>query len=387
MAIEIPDDPAAARAALNAIRAEMEQALKMREAEESLAEFVKQAWHVLEPAEPLLWNWHLDVLCVYLQAWYDGVFQRGIANVPPGTMKTLLVNVMAPAWRWVHKPSERFLTMTNSAALATDTSVKMRRIILSDWYQGNWGSRFDLSRDQAEKVHFNNSKTGSRQSLGFESDITGRRVNRIIIDDSIDMKRALSDVEMASVRVKYDHAVSSRLGNPRRDGVFLIEQRSRTNDLTGHLLSKKAQTWVHLRIPMEYELETGYDILRDLGEAYAKLVPKAILTDPRTQRGDLLWPERFTREEVERLKEDLGPFSSGQLQQRPVPAVGGILRKGDWRIWGEDGWTVGRKLPLIKHAFCSWDTAFSAEDRKLAAYSAMTAVSYTHLTLPTKRIV
>lgn len=70
--------------------------------EESLAQFVRSAWHVLEPSTPLLWNWHLDVLCGYLQALYDGRLRsrRLVINIPPGTAKSLVVSVFYPAWIW-----------------------------------------------------------------------------------------------------------------------------------------------------------------------------------------------------------------------------------------------------------------------------------------------
>ena len=32
-------------------------------AKRSLAEFVRQAWPILEPRTKPVWNWHLDLLC------------------------------------------------------------------------------------------------------------------------------------------------------------------------------------------------------------------------------------------------------------------------------------------------------------------------------------
>src|SRR3954454_8359012 len=29
----------------------------------SLKDFVHEAWHLLEPVSPLVWNWHLDLIC------------------------------------------------------------------------------------------------------------------------------------------------------------------------------------------------------------------------------------------------------------------------------------------------------------------------------------
>ncbi len=54
--------------------------------------------------------------------------------------------------------------------------------------------------------------------------------------------------------------------------------------------------------------------------------------DPRTEPGDLLWADRFGPEELEALKRSMGSYAAaGQLQQRPAPAEGGILKRHWWR--------------------------------------------------------
>jgi predicted phage terminase large subunit-like protein len=71
---------------------------------------------------------------------------------------------------------------------------------------------------------------------------------------------------------------------------------------------------------------------------------------------------------VRSLKEDLGEYgTAGQLQQRPSPLAGGIIKSAQWRVWPDD-----RKYPRVIHAFASWDTAFSESDLKSTAYSCCT---------------
>jgi predicted phage terminase large subunit-like protein len=68
------------------------------------------------------------------------------------------------------------------------------------------------------------------------------------------------------------------------------------------------------------------------------------------------------------LKEDLGEYgAAAQLQQRPVPTGGGIIKSHWWRIWPDD-----MPLPPMEHIFLSYDTAFSEKDMKDSAFSAMT---------------
>jgi len=59
----------------------------------SLAGFVREAWHILEPNMPYVHNWHIDAICEHLEAVTRGEITRLLINVPPGSMKSLLVSV------------------------------------------------------------------------------------------------------------------------------------------------------------------------------------------------------------------------------------------------------------------------------------------------------
>jgi hypothetical protein len=76
-------------------------------------------------------------------------------NIPPRTMKSLIVSVFWPVWEWATRPATRWLFSSYSAGVSTRDSLKCRRIIESTWYQSRWGNIFRLTGDQ-------NVKTGSR---------------------------------------------------------------------------------------------------------------------------------------------------------------------------------------------------------------------------------
>ena len=70
--------------------------------------------------------------------------------------------------------------------------------------------------------------------------------------------------------------------------------------------------------------------------------------DPRTESGELMWPERFGEEEVKSLEIDLGPYAaSGQLQQRPEPKGGGIIKREWWRLWEADSYPPNKVVVLM----------------------------------------
>ncbi len=326
--------------------------------EQSLSQFLRSCWHIIEPGTDLKWNWHIDTVCGYLEAFSRGDFKRLIINIPPGTLKSIIVSVVFPAWEWIARPHERYLSISNEQGLAIRDALRMKQIVTSDWYQRNWP--IALQNDQNEKTLFANDKRGFRQSQGISAANTGKRGSRLLIDDPHDMRQVFSDVIRQGVIDTWDQSLSTRVNDPEESGIVLIMQRGHTKDLAGHLMSKQNQDWKVLSIPMMYEGVPTFDAGKDLG--------RPELNDPRTKKGQLMFASRFTKSSITALMEDLGEFgTASQLQQRPVPSGGGIIKSHWWRIWPDD-----KPMPICEHVFLSYDTAFSEKDMKDAAYSAMT---------------
>src|SRR5512139_2602536 len=56
--------------------------------------------------------------------------------------------------------------------------------------------------------------------------------------------------------------------------------------------------------------------------------------DPRKKDGELLWPGRMGESAVKALEDLLGSFgAAGQLQQRPAPRGGGIVKRDDFGFY------------------------------------------------------
>src|SRR5574343_349848 len=61
-------------------------------------------------------------------------------------------------------------------------------------------------------------------------------------------------------------------------------------------------------------------------------------TDPRTAEGQLLCPTRWDEADVTLKEKRLGVYAaSGQLQQRPSPEQGGILKRHWFQYWQHPG--------------------------------------------------
>src|SRR5262249_51655398 len=134
------------------------------------------------------------------------------------------------------------------------------------------------------------------------------------------------------------------LNDPKSGAMVIVMQRVHENDLAGHVLRQGG--YEQLILPAEYES--------------SQPVTSIGWRDPRQEAGDLLWPERFGQQEVESLKRTLGSYAAaGQLQQRPAPAEGGILKRSWWRFYPESP----RKFDEVIQ---SWDCAF--KDSKTSDY-------------------
>jgi predicted phage terminase large subunit-like protein len=121
----------------------------------------------------------------------------------------------------------------------------------------------------------------------------------------------------------WNGAMSTRFNDPSRGHKVVIQQRLHEADLTGDLLLRGG--YEHLCLPAEFEPDRRSSTV--IG-----------WKDPRTAPGELLWPQRFDRAELERLKADLGSrHYAGQIQQRPTPAGGGMLKRHWWRYWQPPG--------------------------------------------------
>lgn len=113
------------------------RAVEQEVCKRSFAAFVQRAWPVLEPSTPLKWGWLLDGMCEHLQAVTEGHIQNLLMNVPPGSMKSLIVGVFWPAWEWgpAERPHHRFVGTAHEESLAVRDNRKCRELIRSRWYQ------------------------------------------------------------------------------------------------------------------------------------------------------------------------------------------------------------------------------------------------------------
>lgn len=326
------------------------------ECEKSFYTFIKTFWSYAGSDQPYMDNWHVGAIAEHLQACFTGQIKYLIINVPPGLGKSILASTMFPAYCWSVDPIKRFIYPSYAEKLSVRDNRNCQMLLTSELYRKMWGDKFSLNVQQATSIH--NSKGGYRLSCGFTGTITGHRVWAIISDDP----NSIVDVKSETIRDEtnriWDAVLSSRLNNMSTGVKIVIQQRSNFQDLSGWILAKELPDVVHLRLPMEFEISNRCKTIILPGQDRK-------WQDPRKKDGELLFPDLFNKKASERQKLNMSAYDwSGQYQQSPTPAGGGILRK-EWFQWWQE-----KEPPECEFILQSYDTALTTSST--SAYSACT---------------
>lgn len=309
-----------------------------REVCKSFVEFIRSAWHVLEPSNPYVHGFHVDAIACHLEAVTRGEILRLLINIPPSMAKSLIVSVLWPAWEWgpAGLPTMRYLSTSYHHGYVARDSRKMRDLVMSEWYQQRWP--VELVREG--EVSFENTKKGFREGVPF-SRLTAGKGHRVIIDDPHSTEGAESEADRITAIRIFRESLQSRLIEPLTSAIVIIMQRLNVSDISAQALAVKIEPYVHVMLPMRFEIERA-------------CVTRIGFKDPRTKEGELLFPERFPLKVVDRDEAIMGSFAvAGQHQQRPTQREGGMFK----RHW----FTTVKAVPAATRWIRYWDLAASKE--------------------------
>src|SRR5690606_25612629 len=191
---------------------------------------------------------HVDAICEHLEAITAEQISRLLINIPPGTMKSTLCSVFWPAWEWGPKgmPHHRIIGASHEQGLATRDTLKMRRLVTSEWFQARWPIR--LTGDQNQKTYYENDSTGFRQACAVAS-MTGRRGDRVVWDDPHSVEASLSPAHRETALRVFQETLPTRLNNPASSAIVVVMQRLHQGDVSGFILEGD-YGYEHLCLPM-----------------------------------------------------------------------------------------------------------------------------------------
>ena len=274
-----------------------------------LSTFSGRALRELEPSTDYKHNWHIDCVCEYLEAVWAKDIKRLIINIPPRTLKTHLTSVSFPSWGFNKDPTVKFMLTSFKFDLAKKMTRKTRLIMESNWYR-NLCPDVQLSSDQNEKHYFETTQRGHYYSASMSS-VTGEGADIQICDDPLSPDEAVSSVQRQNCIDTIRGTLFSRFNDEDKGRFILIMQRLNEDDPTGELL--KGEGWTHLKLPAEAVNKSYfYNIM---GKSWS------------FEEGELLFPERLSREVLDRKAVEMGPYNyAGQMLQEPNPIGGGEIK-------------------------------------------------------------
>jgi predicted phage terminase large subunit-like protein len=295
-------------------------------------------------------NWHHKLICKRLDEFMrDPDKSRLMVFVGPRRGKSEIVSRRFPAYFFGHNPDAQIIATSYGADLAQRMNRDVQRVIDSPQYQelfpetqlsgknvktsslGNYVRTSDLFEIVGRK--------GAYRSAGVGGGITGQGADLALIDDPLkDMAEAMSATRKQVIWDWYTSTLYTRLSKVGK--VVIILTRWAEDDLAGRLLKEaktngEADQWDILCFPEEYDPDHPY----------------ADPDDPRTEKGEILWPEWFPEEKVKKTKASVGSKVWGSLfQQSPAPD-GGAIFKSQW-------FQYFKEPPEFEYICSSWDCAF-----------------------------
>lgn len=304
----------------------------------SLSRFVRLAWPHAMKGKAYSHNWHVDLVCDLLQR---EEHPDTVINVPPGTMKSLLTEVFFPAWRWGPKQDARarFMFVSFDATLLNQSAERQIELMSSEWYVRLWG--YLLSEKAPGNTLFKTTRGGFRINTTIDGKATGHHVDYQFFSDPVKPADAnrIGTTALDHIWDTMSNTFASRTDNPLRFLRYIVMQRLHEDDPAGRAI---AAGWHSLILPMLYQEDAAAD-------------PR----DPRTQKDELLWPDRFSAEACAKLKHDcdeagLNVWDCQYLQRPSKP--GGQIIQAQWVI--DNTYTSAGFDFSQGQMWHSWDLAF-----------------------------
>ena len=293
--------------------------------------FLQKSFYTLHPNTSFINNWHIELICEYLNALENRQIKRLIINIPPRYLKSFCISVAWTAWLLAKKSTNKILVATHNMQLSKKFSLDCKSIMNSKWYKNIFD--VSISNKQNTKEKFCTTNHGLRVACSIGSNITGEGGDYLIVDDPLTPIQALSRKKLHKVNDWFSNTFLTRLNNKKNGIVVVIMQRLHNNDLSGYLL--KNQNWEYLKIPV---ISQNDEKIRYKNFSYFR------------KKEELLCDKREGIAEINLLKKELGTYAfSAQYQQNPINISNEYIK----RKWIQ--WYI--KTPTFNFIYQSWDTA------------------------------
>jgi hypothetical protein len=264
-------------------------------------------------------GWFQEAYYQKLNDFAKGKIKKLMIFIPPQHGKSEGSTRRLPAYLIGKNPNLRLAIISYNATKARKFNREIQRIIAEPSYQAifpqiklsNGSDGYSKTFDEFELVGFE----GSVKTVGVDGSLTGDPVDILIMDDLYkNWTEAQSDKTRATVQDWYDSVADTRLHNDSQQ--LIVFTRWHEYDLAGYLLDKEPDEWEVFLYPA------------------LKIGPPTV-SDPR-EHGDALYPEKHSREKLEKARARNEHNFDSLYQQNPKPIAGLLFAKSLLHFYDPD---------------------------------------------------
>lgn len=263
---------------------------------------------------------HHELICDTLDDVIDGVEDRVMLFLPPGSAKSTYSSVRFPAYYLGRCPDKNIICGSYGEGLSTTFGRKVRGIVNSKEYGLLFNTR--LSPDVQAKGEWETKDGGSYFACGVGSGVTGRRGDLLLIDDPV---KGRKDADSETIRNDTWDWYLADFSTRKKPGaaIIIIQTRWHEDDLSGRIL------------PENWNGESGrFEGFDGKMWKVISIPAEARENDPLGRKpGEWLWTDWFTPEywETEKKTQTAKDIRNWQslFQQIPRPESG-VFFKREW---------------------------------------------------------
>ena len=228
-----------------------------------------------------------------------------LINIPPRFGKSSIMKYMC-AWSFMINPQSNCVYTSYSDDLVSNFSKDIRGIIESPAFKTFTNVKLDKAKTGAD--YWATEQGGGFRAAplggsltGFGFGVSGEEFGGVcLIDDPLKASNVKSQAEMQNCIDYYLNTLKSRANNQARSPMILIMQRLALEDLAGYIMENEGEDWDVIKLPALNE-----------------------------ETGEALWAEKFSAQDLLKLKNQSPFVYYGQYQQEPI-VVGGSVIKTEW---------------------------------------------------------
>jgi len=315
------------------ILSQIEQAKRVESAQSTFMGFVKHMW----PA--FIEGRHHKIMAEAFEKIARGELKRLIINMPPRHTKSEFASYLLPAWFLGQYPGKKIIQTAHTAELSVGFGRKVRNLVDAEDFKTVFPD-LQLRADSKAAGRWSTNKNGEYFAIGVGGAVTGKGADLLIIDDPHSEQEGQSGDPAVFDRTYEWYTSGPRQRLQPGGAIVVVMTRWHMRDLTGKIIKSSAQ-----RVGSD-----EWEVIE-----FPAIMPS----------GNPLWPEFWSKTELEALRSEL-PASkwSAQYQQNPTSEEGALIKREWWREWDMD------RPPPCEFIIQSWDTAFLKTQR--SDYSACT---------------